>query len=383
MGFTMGGQIMVAQEVGSGKKEELRITIGTVSSTVFIFAALITIFGLSLHDMILAIMSTPQEALSNARNYLTIVFAGTFFIFGYTLVSAILRGMGDSKHPLMFVAIAAVINLILDYVFMGLLGWDVSGAAIATIISQAISFVISVVFLYRNREGFGFDFKPKSFKINGGCLKKLTRLGIPFGLQSCAISISMLFVNKFINQYGLAASATFGTGTRIEGIPWILVNGVMMACGSMVGQNLGARKVDRAKKTVHVSLLVCAASTLVFMVLYYFLPTEIFSLFTSDPDVLELAPMFMLVLVVSMPATSIMSPYLAFIEGLGNAELTLLIAILDGFVSRILLSLLLANVLKLGLLGWFLGYGLAAYVSLFLAAGYFYSGIWKGRKLLV
>jgi Na+-driven multidrug efflux pump len=157
----------------------------------------------------------------------------------------------------------------------------------------------------------------------------------------------------------------------------------MMAGASMIGQNLGAGKIDRAKRTVHFSVLTSIASATFFVLIFHFFPTEIYSLFTSDPAVLEMAPMFMFVLALTIPATSIMCPFMAFIQGIGNAELSFFIAILDGFFTRILLSLLLVKVFNLGILGWFLGYGLAAYVTLFLSAGYFYSNIWKKRKLLV
>jgi len=383
MGFTVAGQIIISQLVGAGKRKELQITIGTLICIVAIGAVVLSVAGICLARPLLTLLKTPPEAYSRALNYLIIMFGGMTFTFGYNLVSAILRGMGDSKHPFIFVVISSLTNLILAYIFVGLFGWDVAGSAVATVISQALSFVISVVFLYKNREGFGFDFKRESFRIDTRRLRQLIGLGLPLGLQSCAISISMLFVNKFINEYGLTASATFGTGTRIEQIPWVIVAGIQLACAAMVGQNIGAGKIDRVKKTVNVSLIISAISAFVFVLVFHFLPKELYSLFTSDAAVLEMAPMFMLVLTISVPATSVMCPYCAFVEGIGNARLTLFIALMDGFVTRILLSLLLDKVFHLGLMSYFLGYGLAAYVSVFIGAVYYYSGIWKKRRLLV
>jgi putative MATE family efflux protein len=383
MGFTNGGQIIISQLVGAGRREDLQKTIGTIASTIFLVALFVTVLGLCITKPILRLLSTPAEAFGEAVSYLTIVFIGTIFTFGYNLVSSILRGMGDSRHPLMFVAIAAVTNLVLDILFVAVLGWSVAGAAVATVIGQAVSLTVSVRYLYKNRAAFGFDFKRQSFKIDRDYLKKLLRLALPFSMQNSAICISMLFVNKFINEFGLTASATFGTGTRIEQIPWVVVAGIMMATATMVAQNMGAGKTDRIKKTVNIAAAISAVSAVFFMAFYFFFPREIYSIFTSDPAVLDMAPMFMLALVVSLPATTMMCPYQAFIEGIGNAKLVMIIAFLDGFVSRIVISLLLSNVFGMGLMGWFLGYGLAAYVNTIICVIYYYSGIWKKRHALV
>ena len=380
MGFSSGGQIIISQLIGAGKREELNRTIGTVTTVIFIAAIIMSLLGICLRKPILTLLSTPSESYDQAAVYLLIVFAGMIFTFGYNLVSALFRGMGDSRHPLLFVAIAAVSNLILDYLFVAVFKWDVAGAAIATIAGQAISFICSVTYLYRHREQFGFDFRLSSFRIDGRCFGTLVKLGIPLALNNAAVTISMLFVNKFINQYGVVASATFGTGTKIEQIPWIVGAGVMLGSATMIGQNMGAGKIDSMKRTVNVGIIFCAITAVVFMALFFLFPRQIYSMFTSDADVLDLAPKFLTALAFALPATCLMCPYHAFIQGIGNAVLVMITALLDGFVSRIVISLLLAKVFNLGLFGWFLGYGLAAYVNTIICAIYYYSGVWKKRK---
>ena len=138
-------------------------TIGTIASTVVIVALFVTVFGLVFTKPILRLLSTPREAFGEAVIYLSIVFTGTVFTYGYNLVSSILRGMGDSKHPFIFVTIAAAANVVLDIILVAVLDWGVAGTAIATVFSQALSLFISIRFLYQNREVFGFDFKPRSF----------------------------------------------------------------------------------------------------------------------------------------------------------------------------------------------------------------------------
>ena len=385
IGFSNGGQIIISQLIGAGKKDELNRTIGTVTSLVFIAAVLISVLGIVFRKPLLTVMSAPEESFERAATYLLIVFAGMIFTFGYNLVSALFRGMGDSRHPLIFVAIAAVTNLILDYIFVAIFRWDVAGAAVATIAGQAVSFICSAAYLLRHKEQFGFDFKRESFRIDPERFKTLVKLGIPFALNNAAVTISMLFVNKFINQYGVVASATFATGTKIEQIPWIVGAGVMMGCTTMIGQNMGAGKVDRMKKTVRVGVVLCAITAVVFIALFRLFPRQIYQLFMSKSsdnyeEVLNMAPLFLKALSFALPATCLMCPYHAFASGIGNATLVMITALLDGFVSRIVISLLLAKVFGLGLYGWFLGYGLAAYVNTIICMIYYYSGVWKKRK---
>ena len=383
MGFTNAGQILIAQLVGAGKRENLQRTIGTLILTVGCVALFVTAFGLSLTRPILRLLQTPPESYPGAVQYLTITFIGTVFTFGYNLVSAMFRGMGDSRHPLVFVAVAASVNLVLDLLAVAVFRMGVAGAALATIAGQAVSLVISTVYLYRHRAQFGFDFRADSFRFHKESLVKLVRLGVPFAFQNAAISISMLFVNRFVNSYGVVASATFGTGTRIEEFPWIIINGIMVASATMVGQNMGAGKQERMRRVVTVGAIICAVTAVFVMTVFLVFPRQIYSAFTSDADVLDLCPKFMLALACSIPATSMMGPYQSFIEGIGNARLTLIIALLDGFVSRIAISLILAYGFHLGLMGWFFGYGMAAYVNTAISMTYYYGGFWKKRTSLV
>ncbi len=383
MGFTNAGQILVSQLLGAGKRQELEKTIGTLTATVLLCTALVMVLGLSLAKPILRVLSTPEESFRDATVYLLIVFAGTIFTFGYNLVSSIFRGLGDSKHPLLFVAIAAVVNLGLDLFTVAVLGWGVAGAAVATIFGQGVSLVCSLCYLRKVQDKLGFPIRLKLICLDKNVFRQLLKLGVPFALQNAAISISMLFVNRFINSYGLTASATFGTGTKIEQFSWIVINGVMVAGSTMIGQNMGAGKPERMKKCVTVCAVICAVTAVVCMFLFLCFPKQIYSIFTDDPDVLEMAPKFMLALSCSLPATCMMGPYQSFIEGIGNARLVLIIALLDGFVSRIAISLILAYGFHMGLMGWFFGYGMAAYVNTILSGIYYYSGMWKKRAALV
>ena len=242
-GFSNAGQILVSQAIGAGKKKELNSIIGTLFSLISILAVILSGIILLSRFWIMDVMNIPTEAYDYAMDYLIICGAGLVFTAGYNMVAAVLRGMGDSKRPFLFIGIASAVNLALDYLFTGLWGWEVAGAAWATIIGQAVSFLFSLFYLYRRREGFGFDFKPKSFRISGRYTKMIASLGTPMAIQSGCINLSMLFVNSMIDDVSVVASATFGVGIRIDDIVNKISQGIHYAAMPMISKNNNGRIV--------------------------------------------------------------------------------------------------------------------------------------------
>lgn len=382
MGFAGGGQILISQQVGAGEKEGISRTIGTMFTTILAMSLVFTAVGIIFCNFLLTAMNTPAEAMKQASDYMIISSCGMFFIYGYNVVCAILRGMGDSKRPLLFIAIAAVINLVLDLVFVAGMGMESAGSAYATVIGQAVSFIISIAYLYRRKEALGFDFKLKSFAVDISKLKPLARLGFPLALQICAIMISFAFVNAFINAYGVVASAVTGIGQRLMSLIAIMTQSIGTAGAAMIGQNMGAGKLDRSKKIVYISLALCVGFGLLVCVLCYIFPRQLFGFFSSDEAVLAMAPGYMIYLIISFISAALMTPYNEMINGIGFASLGLVIGLIDGVVARIGLSLIFGIALDMGLHGYWLGNALAGFVTLFIAAAYFYTGRWKTRKLL-
>lgn len=167
LGFCTGGQVYISQLIGSANRQALNRTIGTLFSTVGILGAGMTLLGLFLRRPVLGLLATPPEAFDMAMDYMLVCSCGILFTYGYNLVSAILRGMGDSRHPFIFILIASLVNLMLDLLFVGVFYWGVAGAALATILGQGASFGFAIFYLKRHREHFGFDFRAESFRIDG------------------------------------------------------------------------------------------------------------------------------------------------------------------------------------------------------------------------
>ena len=190
MGVSGAGQVIIAQFLGKGDRASVSRTVGTMFSFVLLLALVLMAAAIPCTGPLLRLIRTPAEAFSMARDYAACCFAGLVFIFGYSAVGAMLRGMGDSRRPLIFIAIATVTNLVLDLLFVGVLGMSAFGAALATVIGQGLSFLFSIVYLYRKREAFGFDFRRRSFRMEPAILKMLARLGLPMALQYIAVTLA-------------------------------------------------------------------------------------------------------------------------------------------------------------------------------------------------
>lgn len=382
LGFSNAGQVLLAQALGAGKRREMTDIIGTLFSYVSLLSLALSAVMLVFQNSILTLMKVPAESYEMARQYLVICAAGLIFTGGYNLVSAVLRGMGDAKRPFLFIGIASGVNLVLDILFTGIWGWGVAGAAYATIIGQAVSFLFSLYYLFKKRAHFGFEFHKKSFVLHRRYTSMITSLGTPMAIQSGFINVSMLVVNAMINEVGVVASATFGVGVRIDDIVNKISQGIQYAAVPMISQNMGAGENERVKKVVYYAWLYSLVMTIFFMSLYLALGKELFMLFSDDTAVHVMADEFITAILFMFPAFALMRGSGAFIQGIGNARLCMVLAILDGVVLRIGLSWLFGIYFKWGFFGFVLGYGLAPYGYAIPSLIYFLRGGWQRRRSL-
>lgn len=382
LGFCTGGQVYISQLIGAGRLDELNATIGTLFTVMAILGVGISAVGMVFARPIIALLNTPAASFEMAEQYLLICSGGVLITYGYNVVSAVLRGMGESIQPCIYIAVAAVTNLVLDIVFVICWGWGVPGAAAATVIGQAVSFLTSIVYLVRHKVAFGFDFRPASFRPVGRIVRRLTSLGIPFALRSAAVNISMLFVTGLVNGVSVEASAVFSVGLKVDDVVRKISMAVNYSVSTLVGQNFAAGEFARAKHSVYWGWLYSFLIYLIFCAVYLTNIEGLFRLFTPDPGVLELAPVFVRAILWSFPGMILMRGTNGFIQGIGNSRLTLLLALLDGFVLRIGLSYLLGVTFGLGLYGFFLGYGLAVYGTSIPSVFYVLSGVWRKRAPL-
>ncbi len=384
MGFSNAGQVIISQFIGAGQRKKVGAFVGTMFTFLVGFALVLGGVCLIFREQVLTLMNTPAAAWDQALAYSTVCIAGLVFIYGYNMVSAVLRGMGDSKHPFIFIALAAVMNIILDIVLVWGLKMGAMGAAIATVFSQAFSFVCCAVFLWRSRQEMDFEVSLSDFlHPQMEYLAPLTKLGIPMAIKSASIHFSKLFVNSWINSYGVAVSAMAGIVNKLGSICNLISNSVNAAGSSMVGQNVGAQKFERVPRImVTCFVLTLCSSTLLTVVLYAF-PTAVFGIFTDESAVMAIAMEFLPIAAVLFLGSACRSPMNALINGSGNHRVNFATAILDGLVMRIGLSVLFGLALNMEYLGFWLGDALAGYTPFFIGLVYYFTGAWKTRKYVI
>ena len=383
MGFSSAGQVIISQYVGAGRHEQISKLIGTLFTFLLSCALIMTAGCLAFTDNILRWVNTSEDAFDYAHSYVFVCILGLFFIYGYNLVSAILRGMGDSKHPFIFIATAAILNIILDYLFVAKLNMATLGAALATVIGQGVSFIWALCFLYRRRDQFGFDFKPKSFRIDKEVFPPLIKLGIPMVLQSAAVSLSKLYVNSWVNSYGSVATAVTGVGNKLSTITNVFAQSLSTAGSSMMAQCIGAEKYDRVPRVLGTSFILNGVVSAMLSIAMYFFPTAIFGIFTDDPEVLAMSVIYVPVALLLYLSCIFRPPMFALISASGNSRLNLVIALLDGVIARIGFALLLGVTFDLGIKGFWYGDALAGFIPAIVGAIYYRSGKWKTRKYII
>ena len=379
MGLTTAGQVVIAQLIGRRQSDQLQHFIGTMLSALAITAVVFSAAGILLSDRFLRLLNVPPEAKIYAQQYIFVCFIGLIFIYGYNTVSAILRGMGDSHHPLLFIAVASITNLILDIVFVVAFHMGSMGAALATVIGQGLSFLLSMWFLYRNRGAMGFDFKPNRFLIHREPLWMLLKLGIPMSLQFAAINVSNLYINSAVNSFGVVCSAVSGVGTKLNSIMSIVAAALISAGATMVGQNYGAGKLERIRRVLYSIMAVTVSFSLVLGAVILLFPHQVFRLFSQDARVLAMASSYAPVAALCFLGAGLRSPAIAFVNGIGATSMNYIMGIMDGVVMRIGLAWLLGNALNLGIDGYWYGSAIAGFTFFAVGAPYYWSGIWKKR----
>ena len=378
MGFANAGQVLIARYIGAGQREKLGRFVGTMSGFLMMCAVLLSGVGLALREGMLQLMNTPPESFSGALAYSSVCMSGLVFIYGYNIVSAILRGMGDSRHPFIFISIAAVLNLALDVLLVLCLGMGAGGAALATVVSQAVSFIACTVLLVRRRSEFSLDMSLVDFvRWDKGMLGELIGLGVPMAIKSASIQVSKLFVNSWINSYGIAVSAFAGIANKISSVANLVSNAMNTAGSTMVGQNIAAGEYGRVKQILYRLAAITLSMASLISVLIVLFPQQIFSIFTQDAAVLAVGDSYVSIAVLLFFGAAMRAIMNALINGSGDYGTNFATAILDGVVMRIGLAVLFGLVLDMRHYGFWLGDALAGFTPFFIGLAFYYSGKWK------
>ena len=377
MGFSSAGQVIIARAVGARQIDAIRKTIGTMFT--FLLSVSVAIAGICylLRFSVLGWLNTPRASAAFAMDYMVTCICGLVFIYGYNIVSAILRGMGDSRRPFVFIAVAAMLNTVLDILFVKYLGLEVFGAALATVIGQGVSFVTAIIYLYRRRESFGFDFRPASFRIDGGAFRQLLALGIPMAIQSAAISFSKIVLMAWINLFDVTYSALAGIFNKVNIVSGVISQSFTTAGSTMAGQNLAAGEHRRVRQILGSVLAVGMSLAILFTLVMLLWPGAVYRAFTPDTDVLAAAGVLTLPIILNFFGSATRSAAFSLINGSGRPKLNLAIALIDGVIARIGLAALMGFAMGLDCFGFWMGDSLAGFMPLVIGGTFYLSGRWK------
>lgn len=291
VGLAMGAVVMIGQAIGAGKRERVSDTIG---NTVTLFMALSIVLTLALLFAVKPIvsgMSTPDEAVPGTTSYLTICFIGIPFITAYNIISAVFRGMGDSKSPMYFVAIACVANIALDYLFIGGMGLGAAGAALGTTLSQTISVIVSLVMVVRQKAGIHLSVQ--NFKPHRNTMAGLLKIGIPIAFQDGFIQISFLAITVFANMRGLNDAAAVGIVEKIIGILFLVPSSMLQTVSALCAQNIGAGKHDRARRTLRYAAAIAVIWGICAVTIMQLDAEPFIGLFADSTEVVRLGGQYM------------------------------------------------------------------------------------------
>ena len=282
--FAMGITVLIARYLGERRPEKIGAVIGGGAIVFTMISAVLFIIMVAFAHPISVLMQAPESAVSLTSSYVRICGGGIFYIVAYNLLSAIFRGLGDSKSPLLFVLVACIVNVIGDLVLVAGLHMDAAGAAIATVAAQALSVVFALILLVKMK--LPFTITKKDFRLNVQC-KRFLQIGLPLALQECLTQISFLALCAFVNRLGLEASSGYGVACKIVNFAMLVPSSLMQSMASFVSQNIGAGKKKRAKQSMFTGIGVWLAVGCVVFILVMFKGDMLAGIFSTDAEVIS------------------------------------------------------------------------------------------------
>ena len=379
IGLSVGGTVVVGQRYGAGEKAALSSVAATAFSLAWIVGVALMLIVGAMARPILGWISTPEQALRGATAYMLICALGYIFQSVYNMLAGILRGMGDSKSPLLYVAVATVVNIVSDTVLVAGFGLGAAGTAIATVFAQFLCMIFAI--FHVKKRGFPFDFRLKSYRIEKKDAGALFRTGLPIALQQALVLFSFVIVAGIINRHGLYASAAAGILDKVFLFATIPTNAFHSSISAMVAQNIGARAEKRAIQCLRYGTLFSFLFALAFFLTGLFFPEQTMRVFTSDPGVIAAGLEYYAGYKYDYLICSLAFCINGFINGTGHTRLTLIANIISTYLVRIPACILVGTVWNLGMRGIGFALPVATAVQVIIGFGFYISGRWRRDTL--
>jgi putative MATE family efflux protein len=352
-------------------------------SIALILGVFLTVAGLLACDPILHMMNTPVEIFPMASSYLKITLAGFILIFLTNLITSVLRGIGDTKTPLIFMAIGLSINALLDPLLIIGVGpfpkLGLNGAAYASLIAQATGF--SLMMVYLNRKKHFVNISLKKLTLDKKLVIKIVKLGFPSMVQQSMVSIGSAFITGLVNNFGADATSAFGASGRIENVVFLPALSLGMAASALAGQNLGAGKYDRVNEVFKWGVIITSSITLALSALIIAFPRLLLSMFIHDPDILDIGVGYLRTLGFGYIFFAVMFVANGIINGAGKTMVTMIFTLISLWVVRVPLAALLSGT-GLGIIGIWLAIDFGFAAGMIITLSYYYKGNWKKANSL-
>ncbi len=381
IGIGSGASIVISQYFGRGNLEKVRITSDTLHIVLLVSGVIIGAIGILFSEDILRATKLPEELIPLGSEYLEVYLMGIFLLFGFNTISAMLRGVGDSRTPLYFLAAAAIINVGLDFLFIVEWGFGVASAAWATVISQGLAYIASIFYI-NSRKSIAFHINLFRLKFHRGIFIQCLRFGLPTGIQQSFVAFGAVALFSIINGYSIDTIAAYTAGMRVDALAIIPSMNFAMALTSFVGQNIGAGKIDRVKrglwKTLQFSTITCVAISATIFIF----GEEILAIFNSEPEVIAQGHRYLIIVSLFYPLFSAMYIIGAMLRGAGAVIFPMVATFIALWGCRIPVAKLVSANSELGgidivggsiVIGWGVG--------LVLMLWYYLSGRWKGKSI--
>ena len=337
--FAMGTTILLGQQIGSGKKEEGGRTVGTA---ILLFAGIAVIMSVILvvfAPQVSSLMNAPEEAFQKTVNYIRIC-GGMLVIVAYNLIGCIFRGLGDSRTPLITVAIACVFNVAGDLLLCAVFGMGTAGTAIATVFAQIVSVIVSFILI--SKKDLPFTIKKENIRIHKTYLRKMTAFGAPIALQDLLVSISFLIILSIVNDMVVIASAGVGVAEKVFAFIMLISSAFMQSMSAFVAQNYGAGRLTRARKALHYGIAVSFTVGIVMFAITFFHGDILAGIFSSDPEVIAAAADYLKAYAIDCLFTAIFFCYTGFYNGIGRTRFVMIQGILGAFCVRVPVSYIMS-----------------------------------------
>jgi putative MATE family efflux protein len=384
LGLTMATSILISQYAGANNEKMIKKTIGT--TTIFLggAAVVISIVGVLLSKNFLVLINTPPEIMQDAQSYLVIIMAGVLFTFGYNMTSAILRGLGDSFTPTIFLIVSTVLNAILDFVFIIGIGpipsMGVAGAALATVIAQGTSYILSMIYL--SKKGHLISFKLSELEFDKQIMMKILSLGVPSAVQQFIVSSGLLALSSIINSFGSDVIAGFGAGSKIDSFAMLPAMTLSMAASTLTGQCIGSGRKEKVKEVVKngaILSIIISSATILFV---YTLGRSSLYLFTQEVRVIDIGMNYLKIVSLAYIFLGLNFLFSGILRGAGEVWVNTLITFLISYGIRVPLAAYLSNKTGFGSTGIWIAIALSFTIGSFMNGGYYASGRWKRKELI-